>query len=229
MRLRRGVTDLRIGEGLGSHTPSPSTEFWQFAWTIHRQIHVPTYVVSDSFHITGALTHKLIFSFLCVCVCLSFSHIQLFVSPIAGQAPLSMGFSRQEYWRGLPFPSPGDLPNPGIEFRSPIRQVDSLPSEPRGYLTAIYSTSPVFWVPMENFDRKILVYKGIVIVQVMCPILNSMSLSPWSWGCWTVMNVVIILWLNCAHCQIHILLKPGLENFEHYFTSGWDDCNCAVV
>ena len=143
----------------------------------------------------------------CVCVCLSFSHIQLFVTPwtIACQAPLSMGFSRQEYWRGLPFPSPGDLPNPGIEFRSPIRQVDPLPSEPPGYLTAIYSTSPIFSVPMENFDRKILVYKGIVILQVMCPILNSMSLSPRSWGCWTVMNVIIILWLNCAHCQIHIL------------------------
>ena len=38
---------------------------------------------------------------------------------IAYQAPLSMGFSRQEYWSGLPFPSPGDLPNPGIELRSP--------------------------------------------------------------------------------------------------------------
>ena len=43
-----------------------------------------------------------------------------------------MGFSRQEYWSGLPFPSPGDLPNPGIEPRSPKLQVDSLPSEPPG-------------------------------------------------------------------------------------------------
>ena len=48
------------------------------------------------------------------------------------QAPLSMGFSRQEYWNGLPFPSPGDLPNLGIEPRSPALQVDSLPSEPPG-------------------------------------------------------------------------------------------------
>ena len=48
------------------------------------------------------------------------------------QAPLSMGFSRQEYWSGLPFPSPGDLPNPGIEPRSPAMQADSLPSEPPG-------------------------------------------------------------------------------------------------
>ena len=41
-----------------------------------------------------------------------------------------MGFSRQEYWSGLPFPSPGDLPDPGIEPRPPALQADSLPSEP---------------------------------------------------------------------------------------------------
>ena len=46
------------------------------------------------------------------------------------QALLSMGFSRQEYWSGLPFPSPGDLPDPGIEPGSPTLQGDSLPSEP---------------------------------------------------------------------------------------------------
>ena len=45
---------------------------------------------------------------------------------------LSMEFSRQEYWSGLPFPSPGDLPDPGIEPRSPTLQADSLPSEPPG-------------------------------------------------------------------------------------------------
>ena len=48
------------------------------------------------------------------------------------QALLSMGFSRQEYWSGLPFPSPGDLPNPGIEPGSPALQADSLPSESPG-------------------------------------------------------------------------------------------------
>ena len=47
---------------------------------------------------------------------------------VACQAPLSMGCSRQEYWSGLPFPSPGDLPNPGIEPRSPALQADSLPT-----------------------------------------------------------------------------------------------------
>ena len=51
----------------------------------------------------------------------SLSRVRLFVTlwTVAYQAPLSMGFSRQEYWGGLPFPSPGDLPDPGIEPRSP--------------------------------------------------------------------------------------------------------------
>ena len=51
---------------------------------------------------------------------------------VACQAPLPMGFSRQEYWSGLPFPSPEDLPNPGIEPRSPALQADSLPTELQG-------------------------------------------------------------------------------------------------
>ena len=51
---------------------------------------------------------------------------------VARQAPLSMGFSRQEYWSGLPFFSPGDLPNPGIKPRSTALEADALPSEPPG-------------------------------------------------------------------------------------------------
>ena len=51
---------------------------------------------------------------------------------VAYQAPLSMEFSRQKYWSGLPFPSPGDLPNPEIKPRSPTSQADALPSEPPG-------------------------------------------------------------------------------------------------
>ena len=59
------------------------------------------------------------------------SVLSLFVTPwsVAHQAPLSMGFFRQEYWGGLLFPSPGDLPDPGIESWSPALQADSLPSE----------------------------------------------------------------------------------------------------
>ena len=57
-----------------------------------------------------------------------FSHVQLFVTPrtVACQASLSMEFSRQEYWSGLPFPSPEELPNSGIESWSPASQADSL-------------------------------------------------------------------------------------------------------
>ena len=65
------------------------------------------------------------------------SHVRLFATPwtVALQAPLSMGFSRQEYWSRLPFPSPGYLPELGIVPMSPVSpalQADSLPSEPSG-------------------------------------------------------------------------------------------------
>ena len=57
----------------------------------------------------------------------------------AHQAPQSMGFSRQEYWSGLPLPSPGDLPDPGIEPGSPALEADALTSEPPGKLNLISS------------------------------------------------------------------------------------------
>ena len=64
----------------------------------------------------------------------SLSRVRLFATPwtVAYQASQSMGFSRQEYWSGVPFPSPGDLPDPGIEPPSPALQADTLPSEPPG-------------------------------------------------------------------------------------------------
>ena len=66
----------------------------------------------------------------------SISCVRLFATPwtVAYHAPPSVGFSRQEYWSGLPFPSPGDLPNPGIKPGSPALQADALPSEPPGKL-----------------------------------------------------------------------------------------------
>ena len=64
----------------------------------------------------------------------SLSRVRLFEIPwtVAYQVSLPMGFSRQEYVSGLPFHSPGDLPDPGIEPRSPTLQADALPSEPPG-------------------------------------------------------------------------------------------------
>ena len=62
------------------------------------------------------------------------------------QAPLSMGFFRQEYWSGLPLPSPGDLPDPGIESGPPALQADSLPTE----LEGSSSISHWIWLPQEG-------------------------------------------------------------------------------
>ena len=64
----------------------------------------------------------------------SLSRVRLLVTPwtVALQAPLSVGFSGQEYWSGLPFPPPEDLPGPGIKPGSPASQADSSPSEPQG-------------------------------------------------------------------------------------------------
>ena len=76
-----------------------------------------------------------------VCCAYSLSRVRLFATPwaVACQAPVSMGFSRKEYWSGLPCPPPGDLPNPGVEPRSPALQADSLPAEPPGKPLAIIS------------------------------------------------------------------------------------------
>ena len=104
----------------------------------------------------------------------SLSHVLLFETPwtVAYHAPPSVGFSRQEYWSGLLFPSPGDLPNPGIEPRSPALQADALPSEPPGKLKS--------------------------------------SLYIWNF-------------------LVHVLLEPSLKDFEHYFVSMWNECNCMVI
>ena len=70
----------------------------------------------------------------------SLGHVQLFAIPwtIVYQASLSMGFSRQEYWSELPFPSPGDLPDLGIEPGSPALYADALTSEPPGKMIIVY-------------------------------------------------------------------------------------------
>ena len=82
------------------------------------------------------------------------SRFWLFVTPwtIACQAPPSMEFSRQGYWNELPFPSPGDLPHPGIEPGSPTLQADSLQSEPPGKhhaLTHLIYLWNVYWTSIE--------------------------------------------------------------------------------
>ena len=84
----------------------------------------------------GTHTHTYIYTnihtHICVCCVLScFSRVQLCATPwtVAHQAPLSMGFSRQEYWSGFSYSSPGDLPDPGFKRGSPVLQAKSLLSE----------------------------------------------------------------------------------------------------
>ena len=78
-----------------------------------------TYILQNDYHIVAVQ---------------SLSRVRLFAIPwtVAYQALTPMGFSRQECWSGLPFPSPGDLPDPGIKPRSPALRADALPSEPPG-------------------------------------------------------------------------------------------------
>ena len=91
--------------------------------------------------------------------------VRLFTIPwtIAHQAPLSVEFSRQGYWSELPFPSPGDLPDPGIEPRSPILEAGSLPSEPPGKLFHTQAkesqwTAKIFKIISSSFNAR---YKEI--------------------------------------------------------------------
>ena len=112
------------------------------------------------------------------------SRAQFFVTPwtVAHQVPQSMEFSRQEYWSGLPFPSPGDLPDPRIELGPPALQADALPSEPPGrdafnskctYSSIILQTSQI--------NRSIV---GCYRVEILSSLLTShflmvsSSLSP---------------------------------------------------
>ena len=76
---------------------------------------------------------------MCVCV---LSHVRLFPMPwtVARQAPQTMEFSRQEYWSGLPFPTPGDLPDPGMEPTSPLSSTLAggfFTTEPSGKLSSV--------------------------------------------------------------------------------------------
>ena len=93
---------------------------------------VPQYMLCESHQPSGAQcgTRKLTVCFACEVA----QSCPTLCDPmtIAYQAPQCMKFSRQDYWSGLPFPSPVDLPNPGIKPWSPTRQADALPSEPPG-------------------------------------------------------------------------------------------------
>ena len=95
----------------------------------------------------------------------SLSRVRLFATPwtVARQAPPCMGFSRQESWSGLPLPSPGDLPDPGIEPGSPALQTDALPSEPLG---KPYATVHVKFYNIQNCNNCLGTWKYSKTIRV---------------------------------------------------------------
>ena len=117
---------------LDSSSNSAPVRFWvgDFLWKINLNENKSIYNIKLWFDLRHVLQDK------CVCVCVLVTEAcPTLCNPMncslpACQPPLSEGFAKQEYWYGLPFPSPGNLPNPGIESQSPALQADSLPSEP---------------------------------------------------------------------------------------------------
>ena len=95
------------------------------------------------------------------------------------QAPQSMGFSRQEYQNGLPFPSPGDLPNPGVEPGSPALQADSLPTELQG----------------KPLDENLNLHKKLRIQEMNVCMLSHVQLFaiPWTIACQAPLSMEFIL------------------------------------
>ena len=106
----------------------------------------------------------------------SLSHIQLFATP---QTIHSMEFSRPEYWSGWPFPSSGDLPNPGIEPRSPTSRADSLPAEPQGKPknTGVDSLALLQWIFPTQESNQILLHCRRILYQLSYDLLRGLHKS----------------------------------------------------
>ena len=147
----------------------------------------------------------------------SLSRVRLFATPwtVAYQAP-SMRFSRQEYWSGLPFPSPADLPDRGNEPGSPALQADALPSEPPGKPSPTYTSS--FWEPLLlfSFFFAILFYFFAVFSPHTLNLLFCIGVQ-------LINNIVIVSgkwWRDSAiHIYVSILPQiPLLSRLPHNWT-----------
>ena len=117
-----------------------------------------------------------------------------------------MGFSGQEYWSGLPLPSPGDLPDPGIKPRSPTLEADALTSEPPGKPLVIHVVKGFGIVNKAEID---------VFLELSCLFNDPADVGNLISGSSAFSKSSLNIW----KFTVHVLLKPGLENFEHYFTS----------
>ena len=98
----------------------------------------------------------------------SLSRVRHFATPwtVAYQTSLPMGFSRQEYWSGLPFPSPEALPDPGIEPRSPALQADTLSSEPPGKTSLKHNARKIFTETIRGKDQE-NIYQNNTVIEIL--------------------------------------------------------------
>ena len=100
---------------------------------------------------------------------------------VAHQAPLFLEFSRQEYWSGFPFPSPADLPNPGIKPGYPALQANSLPSEPPGKPSVIKLRIALSNPDITSFGRNNIIFMslGTYVICPDCDRIKSQSVNPY--------------------------------------------------
>ena len=147
-------------------------------------------------HTYGINTYKLNYRDIGYMYVKSLSWVWLFVTPwtVAHQVPWSMGFSRHEYWSGLPFPSPEDLPNTGIKPRSPALHADALPSELRGKPHNISLSLSFFW-------------EGARILEWVAIPFSMWSSPPRDWT--DVSHIVGRHFTTWATREVHHSLAPG--------------------
>ena len=155
---------------------------------------------------------------LCACMLSYFSRVRLFVIPwtVVCQAPLSMGFSKQENWNGLPFPSPGDLPHPGIE---PVSLTSLSPALAEGFLT-----TSATWEALNQLYIYTFVSILYTCTDVSPPSWASLPYAPplaphtvgphralrWAPCADSSFPLALVSTWSCMHLSVSLSVRPGL-------------------
>ena len=156
---------------------------------------------------------------------------------VVHQAPPSIGFSRQEYWSGLPFPSPGDLPYPGIEPRSPALQADALTSEPLGKppYSLIKRKTSIIWMVSPRLSQDVDPIQVPPKIQLPPQIF---------WFCWTCVHVGMCALKQCWKARRYsiygnLAMQPSKDSMRlvlprhclhsHVYDLNWDVGNLGVA
>ena len=133
-----------------------------------------------------------------------------------GQAPLSMGFFRQEYWSELPFPSPGNLPDPGIKPRSPALQADALLSERPGKPTQHMPSIYYVWRDGISIHQACFpIFLGTQLVYISQPQLHLRVINLQSCGHYSLSRYIVCqLQSHCIKTSCKILQSPWMCQVE---------------